>query len=151
MDKLTLKIEYSDFLDKFLINYLEKLDGVKAVKINNVENEVYVEYNSNIISPKVLSKETLLYLDLIEIPSIIAFNKHSKCDAKKDNIVIKDLCCEYCLKGMIEDLFEIDGIISAYSDFDYKNKSNVSISITYDENKIDKEKIKELEKQFNSC
>ena len=24
MDKLTLKIEYSDFLDKFLINYLEK-------------------------------------------------------------------------------------------------------------------------------
>ena len=57
MDKLTLKIEYSDFLDKFLINYLEKLDGVKAVKINNAENEVYVEYNSNIISPKVLSKD----------------------------------------------------------------------------------------------
>ena len=150
MAKLTLKIEYSDFLDKFLMDYLEKLDGVKAVKINNDKNEVYVKYNSNIVSPKVLSKEALLYLDLIEIPSIIAFNKHSKCSTKKDSIIIKDLCCEYCLKSMIEDLFEIDGIISVYSDFDYKNKSNVSIFITYDENKINKEKIKELEDKFNS-
>ena len=151
MDKLTLKIEYTDFLNNDLENYLKDLNGVKIIKINNDKNEIYVEYDSNIISLRLLKREILLYLDLVKIPSIVAFNKNFKNGIRKDCILIKDLCCEYCLKGMIEELFEIDGIISAYSDFDYKNSSNVSISITYDENKIDKEKIKELEKQFNSC
>ena len=36
MNKLTLKIEYSDFLNKDFINYLSKLDGIKLTKIDNM-------------------------------------------------------------------------------------------------------------------
>ncbi len=133
-----------------LAYYLKTLDGVKSVKINNEENEIYVEYASNIISLKLLKMEILLYLDIVKIPSIVAFNKYSKNNIKEYRIVIKDLCCEYCLKGMIDDLLETDGIISAYSDFDYINKYNLNIFITYDENIINKKKIVELEEQFNS-
>ena len=49
MDKLTLKIEYTDFLNNDLENYLKDLNGVKIIKINNDKNEIYVEYDSNII------------------------------------------------------------------------------------------------------
>lgn len=75
MDKLTLKIEYTDFLNNDLENYLKDLNGVKIIKINNDKNEIYVEYDSNIISLRLLKREILLYLDLVKIPSIVAFNK----------------------------------------------------------------------------
>lgn len=150
MDKLTLKIEYTDFLNNDLENYLKDLNGVKIIKINNDKNEIYVEYDSNIISLRLLKREILLYLDLVKIPSIVAFNKNFKNGIRKDCILIKDLCCEYCLNGMIEELLEIDGIESAYTDFDYNNKFNVNIFITYNDEIIGKEKIIELKEQFNS-
>ena len=77
MDKLTLKIEYTDFLNNDLENYLKDLNGVKIIKINNDKNEIYVEYDSNIISLRLLKREILLYLDLVKIPSIVAFNKNN--------------------------------------------------------------------------
>ena len=40
MDKLTLKIEYSDFLNDDIVNYLTSLKGVKLVTIKNDENEI---------------------------------------------------------------------------------------------------------------
>ena len=47
-----------------------------------------------------------LFLDILKIPSIIAFDKHTRQELRKyllDNEKIH--CCEYCLKGTIEDLF----------------------------------------------
>lgn len=75
MDKLTLKIEYTDFLNNDLENYLKDLNGVKIIKINNDKNEIYVEYDSNIISLRLLKREILLYLDLVKIPSIVVLIK----------------------------------------------------------------------------
>lgn len=149
MNKISLKIEYSDFLNEDLIKYLSSLDGVLNSKINNENNEIYVEYDSSVISLKLLKMEILLYLDITKIPSIVSFDKHNSNNIKKDNIIIKDLCCEYCLNGMIEDLLEIDGIESAYTDFDYVNKYNVNIFITYNEKLINNDKLKELKEQFN--
>lgn len=68
----------------------------------------------------------------------------------KKKIVIKDLCCEYCLKGMMEDLLEIEEIISAYTDFDYTNKYNINIFITYDKILITNKKLEEIERKFNN-
>ena len=50
MDKLTLKIEYTDFLNNDLENYLKDLNGVKIIKINTIKMKYIVEYDSNIIS-----------------------------------------------------------------------------------------------------
>lgn len=149
MQKITLKIEYSAFFNDDLINYLSSLDGVIASNINKDNNEIYVEYDSSVISLKLLKTEIILYLDLTKIPSIISFDKHCKNNIKKEKIIVEDLCCEYCLKGMIEDLLEIDGIESAYTDFDYVNKYNVNIFITYDEKLINNDKLNELKEQFN--
>ncbi len=149
MKKVTIKIEYSDFLNNDLINYLSSLDGVAFSKIDNEKNEIYIEYNPSAISLKMLKMEILLYLDIAKIPSIISFDKHSNNNIKKDKIIIKDLCCEYCLKNMIEDLLEIDGIENAYTDFDYVNKYDVNIFIAYDDKLINNNRLKELKEKFN--
>ena len=68
---------------------------------------------------------------------------------KKTNIIIKDLCCEYCLKSMIEELLLIKGIEKVSTNFDYINKKDVILNIKYDKELISKEDIKILEDKFN--
>lgn len=150
MQKLTLKLDCSVLYDEDLNKYLTSLKGVNLVKIDKNNFDIYIEYNSNIISLKILKYEILYCLNLLRIPSIIGFDKHSTCMISKKKIVIKDLCCEYCLKGMMEDLLEIEGITSAYTDFDYTNKKDVNIYITYDENLITNDSLEEIEKKFNN-
>lgn len=150
MQKLTLKLDCSVFYDEDLNKYLTSLKGVNLVKIDKNNFAIYIEYNSNIISLKILKYEILYCLNLLRIPSIIGFDKHSTCMISKKKIVIKDLCCEYCLKGMMEDLLEIEGITSAYTDFDYTNKKGVNIYITYDENLITNNSLEEIERKFNN-
>ena len=125
------------------------LDGVKDVKVDSLKEEVYVEYDSLIISLKVLKTHIIIYLNVINLPSISAFDKYID-NSIKDTIVIDDLCCEYCLHGVVEELLDTFGIISAYSDFDYHNKKNVNIFITYDDKIISKDKINELKEQYKS-
>lgn len=149
MEKLSLKLDYVNFAEENLIKYLTSLKGVNLVRIDRNNFDIFIEYDSNVISLKVIKYEILYYLNLLNIPSIVGFDKHSKCVLSKNIIIVKDLCCEYCLKGMIEDLLEIDGIISVYTDFDYINKYNVNIFITYDKNIITSDEIKEIERKVN--
>lgn len=150
MNKLTLKIEYSDFLDKELNEYLSSLNGVLFSKVDMEKNEIYVEYDSTIISIKVLKMEIILYLNLNNTPSIISFDKHYEKCIKEDVIIIEDLCCEYCLKGMIEDLLGYDAIKSAYTDFNYIDKNNVNIYITYDDKALKSDELNKLKNKLNN-
>jgi hypothetical protein len=50
---------------------------------------------------------------------------------------------------MIKELLVVDGIESAYTDFDYVNKYNVNIFITYDDTIINEEKLIDLKNKFN--
>ena len=148
MNKLTIKIEDSMYLNNDLEDYLNSIDGVISSKVDIDNDSIYIEYDSSIIPLEALKTELIMYLDIKKVPSILAFDKHTENNIK-DTIVIRDLCCEYCLKGMIEELLEIDGIESAYTDFDYYNKYNVNIFITYNDKIINKEKINEISDKFN--
>lgn len=152
MKKIRIKFDYVsnyDFEEEFLI-YLSKSYGIISADVDKKTNEIIVEYDSSMMSLELLMKEILIYLDLDKIPSVIAFDKCvSNSHIRKDIIVIKDLCCEYCLKNMIKELLVIDGIESAYTDFDYVNKHNVNIFITYDSVIINEEKLVDLKNKFN--
>ena len=149
MEKLTLNFDCSIFYGEDLTDYLKSLKGINLIKIDKNNLDIHVEYDSNIISLKILKYEILYCLNLLKTPSIIGFDKHSTCMISK-KIVIKDLCCEYCLKGMIEDLLETEGITSAYTDFDYINKKDVNIYITYDTNLLSLQQIKKIEMLLNN-
>lgn len=149
MQKLTLKLGCSILYDEDFNKYLTSLKGVKLVKIDKNNFYIYVEYDNNVISLKVLKYEILYCLNLLRIPSIIKFRKYYENNLLEYTIIVKDLCCEYCLKGMIEDLLEINGINSAHTDFDFGTKKDVSIYITYDPNSISLTQIKKIEEKFN--
>lgn len=150
MNELTLKIDYCDFIDNELKEYLISLEGVFESEVDSSLNEIYVKYDASLINLEILKYEILAFLSLLKIPSIIGFNKHSKNKVINYSITIKDLCCEYCLMIMIEELLSIKGIESALTNFDYHNKKDVIITIQYDKNLISEKEIKNIEKKFNS-
>lgn len=69
MDKLTIRFEHSNYLNDDLNNYLMILRGVTYSKVDTNNNEMYVEYDSEIIPLKLLKMEILLIL--IHIKSCI--------------------------------------------------------------------------------
>ena len=149
MNELTLKIEELRFLyeiDKELKEYLISLEGVLESEFNSSLNEIYVKYDASLINLEILKFEILAFLSLLKIPSIIGFNNK----VINHSIIIKDLCCEYCLMIMIEELLSIKGIESALTNFDYHNKKDVIITIQYDNKLINEKEIKKIEKEFNS-
>ena len=148
MKKIKMKFDY-DFADDFSL-YLLGLYGIVSANVDNKNSEIILAYDSFKTSLKLLIKEILLYLDLVNVPSIVAFDKYSTDCICNDVIVIKDLCCDYCLKNMIEELLEIDGIESAYTDFEYCDKYDVNIFITYNDKIINKEKLDDLKYRFNN-
>lgn len=148
MNELTLKID--DWFNKELEDYLFSLKGISKTIVDCNQNEIYIKYDSKIIGIGILEKEISLFLSNLNIPSIVAFNKHSKKETIAYSITIKDLCCEYCLKNMIEELILINGIERAFSNFDYNNKKNVLINIEYDNNLINEKELLSLENKFNS-
>lgn len=147
MKELTIKID--DLINQEIEEYLLTVKGIIKVNIDNETDSINLKYNPDLISIKIIKQEIILFLN-IKNSSIISFNKHPNNEVEKREIIIKDLCCEYCLKGMIEELLEINGIEKAITNFDYHKKDNVIITINYDNNLITNEEISELELDFNS-
>ena len=145
MNKIT--IEFDTILDNGLLEYLKTIAGIENCDIN--EGKLSIVYKDS-MSLVVIVKEICLYLDILKIPSILSFDKHLPNKLEQYQILINDLCCEYCLKSDIEKLLYINGINSAYSDYDFYDKYNVIIYITYDSSVVFKEELDKLNKEFNS-
>ena len=134
-----------------LKDYLISLKGINDVKISNDNYlEVNINYDNKIIDDKIILKEIYLFLDIYninkEIPSLLGFNKY-KDNVSKYETTIKDACCEYCLMGFIEDLYEKDGIISVKTNY-HINLWNIKINISYDNSIISKEEIDKLIQEY---
>lgn len=109
-----------------------------------------INYDNKIIDDKIILKEIYLFLDIYninkEIPSLLGFNKY-KDNVTKYEATIKDACCEYCLMGFIEDLYEKDGIISVKTNY-HIDLWNIKINISYDNSIISKEEIDKLIQEY---
>lgn len=138
---------------KELKQYLMSLNGISDVIIKNQEQlEIYIKYNPNMITPKIIKTEILLFLDILKIPSIIAFDKHSTIKTSEYEIIRSSVCCEYCFKGAIDDLFEIDGIEKVESNFNQKNYdegNNIIINIKYNSDLISIDDMRQIELKLN--
>lgn len=152
MSELTIIIDH--WGHKELKEYLMSLNGISDVIIKNGEQlEICVKYNSNLITSKIIKLEILLFLNILKTPSILAFDKHSTMKMSEYKIIRHGICCEYCLKGAIEDLFEIDGIEKVESNFNkekiYDERDNVIISIKYNSGLISMDDMRQIELKLN--
>ncbi len=152
MNEITLEVDC--WMNNGLKEYLLSLSGILEVNITETENFlIHVRYNPKLTNYKIIKMEILLFLETLKVPAIVSFDKHTTNKTKNYNIHIKDLCCEWCLKGMIDDLLMTEGIEKAYcnlEDIVNKNKRNITIPIVYNPNKINEEEIKKLEIKLNS-
>ena len=144
MNKIT--IELDTILDKGLLEYLKTIEGIENCDINEGKLDIVYQDKLPLI---IIIKEACLYLDILKIPSILSFDKHLTNKLEEYQIVINDLCCEYCLKMDIGELLYVNGINSAYSDYDFDDKDNVTIYITYDKNVISEDELDNFNKKFN--
>jgi hypothetical protein len=63
--------------------------------------------------------------------------------------MINDLCCEYCLRGMVDDLMMVEGIGIVNHNYDNVCNNDVIINIYYDRDVISEDDIIDLGKKFN--
>ena len=147
-----------------LKEYLMSLKGILDVEIKNVEHEIksdeqldiYLKYDSSLITPKMIKMEITLFLNITKIPSILSFDKYPKFKTSNYTIIRDDLCCEYCYKGAIEDLFEIEGIETVKGNFNedylfkkYEEREKNTINIEYNPNLLKAEDMKQIELKLN--
>lgn len=142
---------------KELRQYLMSLNGILDVKIENDEQlVVYLKYDSNLITPKIIKMEILLFLDIQKFPAILSFDKCPQFKTSNYTIIRDDVCCEYCFKGAIDDLFEIEGIEKVESNFNddyliknYNKHNKITINIKYNPKLISKKEMKRIELKLN--
>lgn len=142
MKKIELEIEsYKYQLEEYLLSIDGIIDVTKDEKGYNFF--ITIAYDETKIFIERIEKEILLYVDSLNVPVIVSFNKFEDNEVIKE-IVIEDGCCEYCMKGSVEKLSKIDGI--GLFSFDQDNGYfDVHAKLGYNPNKISEEKLKEIE------
>ncbi len=155
MDELTIVID--NWGHKELEEYLNSLKGILKVIIKNEKQlEINIKYDSNLITPKIIKMEILFFLDIFKVPSILSFDKHSKYLTSSYTITRDDICCEFCFKGAIDDLFEIEGIEKVESNFNeeylfkkYEERKKIIINVYYNPKLISFDDMKKIELKLN--
>lgn len=144
MSKLTVKFNLYNFDSVEIRDYLLSLKGIR--KIDTDDEKITIEYSNEINIYMIVNEIRLFFKS--NCSDIYYFNKHLNNNLSEYNVVIQDLCCEYCLYGLIEDLLYIDGISEVYSNYKEvylnHNKEDLKVTVLYDKNVIDEEQIKEL-------
>ena len=149
MERITFIFDF--WTHNELKDYIESLKGVKKASIDDDDADsitVDITYDADLMSPKVLFFEVLAFMERTPL-SLLGFDKHFN-KPEEYNLVIKDLCCDYCFKGMIEDLFDMKGITKAITEDNvFMNHENVVIKVGYDPKIMTLDEIKKIEENFN--
>jgi len=146
-----VKLILDDFINEELKEYLLMQDGVDSVVIDN-ENFLTIlniKYNKK-SPPEIIMK----YIELFQknkYSILFEFDKGTIGDFKVLKYTIDDMCCEYCYKGLIMDLFENKKIKAVKSNFDYyKPAFNVEFIIEYDKECKEKEILEYIKEKYNT-
>lgn len=149
MSKLTLVID--NWSHKELEEYLLSLNGINNVSVQN-DKQVVIDilYDDSIIDLNVIKEEIFLFIDANRVLSLIGFDKHFEKETTKEKLILKDICCEFCLKGTIEELFNNDGVEKIVTDFDDIYDREFNFEFTYDPNILSYEKLNKIIEEIMS-
>lgn len=143
-----MKIIIDEVVENDLKEYLLSQNGINKVDyiVKDFISEISIDFDKN-ITPSIVMKYIDLYLEN-DYPILLEFNKEIKRDFKILKYTIDDMCCEFCYKFLIEELFNNKNINSVQSNYDfYKPAFNIEFIIEYDTNYKEDELIKYLEEK----
>ena len=124
-------IEYLDGIG--LEEYLLTIRGIKKVVID--KKEIIINYDSKLISLKVIKLEINLFMGIKE-SIILMFDKNNDLKLTTNNYILDDICCEYCFLDKIDELLVVEGIYKIINDYDGDPRKNVKMDISYDKEVI---------------
>ena len=130
-----MKLILNDFVSDELSDYLLSQKGILNVNIDNSGflSFVTIQYDKE-VTPLMIMK----YIELFqakEYSILFGFDKNYCGSFGLLKYIIKDMCCEYCYRGFVRDLFYNDKIKSVRSNFDFRKPAfNIEFIIEYDKN-----------------
>lgn len=141
-----MKIVLDVFKDLELKEFLLTQDGIKSVDINNKDFviELVIDYDED-ITPFIIYKFIKLFNNS-DVSCLIFFDKNYNYDIRVLKYAVGDMCCEYCYKGLIEELFMNDNVKSVNSNFDFNNMYNIELVIEYNKDYSESELIEFIKK-----
>jgi hypothetical protein len=145
-----MKLILDDLVNEELKEYLLMQDGIVGVEINNEDflTILNIEYNKK-TTPEIIMK----YIELFQknkFSILFEFDKGTIGDFRLLKYTIDDMCCEYCYKGLVMDLFENKKIKSVKSNFDFNKPAfDIEFIIEYDKEYREEELIKYLKDKSN--
>ena len=135
-----MKLILDDIYDKELKNYLLSQEGIIDIEIVSKDfiSEVNINYDGK-LTPIIVMK----YIELFQndqSPRMLGFDKKTTYKFKKLRYLVDDMCCEYCYKSLIYELFKNEYIKSVKSNFDFNKPAfNIELLVEYNENYNTKE------------
>lgn len=145
-----MEIKLDGIVSPELKEFLLSQEGITDVEIDY--DNYFVKLNIK-LNEKTTPNIVMKYIELFEkskYSNLVEFNKDFNNKCKTLKYIINDMCCEFCYKDLIMELFKNDKIKSVKSNYDF-NKSAYSIEfiIEYDEDYNEKELIKYIKEKYN--
>lgn len=145
-----MKLVLDHFINIELKEFLLTQEGITKVNLreNNNFTVLDIKYNEK-VTPYIIMK----YIELFQNTKnsiLFEFDKETKGNYKVLKYTVSDMCCEYCYKNLIMDLFEMQEVKSARSNFDdNKPPFNIEFIIEIDEKYPQEKVIKYIEENYN--
>lgn len=139
-----MKLVLDDGVSNELKEYLLSQEGIIDVKIGekNFFTLLNIKYNEE-TTPNIIMK----YIELFQknkYSILYEFDKGTTGNFKTLKYVVDDLCCEYCYRNFVMDLYNNKQIKSVKSNYDYHTMSafNIEFMIEYNKNYQEEKLIK---------
>ena len=144
-----MKLILDDMISEEVREYLLTQEGITDVKIDEKEFFVIlnIKYNEK-TTPEIIMK----YIELFQICDyslLFEFDKETEGNYKIYKYVVDDMCCEYCYRNLVMNLFENKKIKSVKSNFEYNKPAfNIEFTIECDETYSENELIEYIKEKY---
>ncbi len=137
----------SDVNEELKVYLLTQL-GITNVEFNkkNYLITLDIEHNEK-TTPYIIMQFIDLFLEN-KYSILYEFDKGTVGNFKTLKYIVEDMCCEYCYRGFVMDLFENKKVKSVRSNYDYDNAYNIEFIIEYDEKYSEEELIKYIKEKL---
>lgn len=144
-----MRVVLDDAISKELQDYLLTQEGITDVEFDSKDFLTILNIkHDNETTPEIVMKYIELFQDN-KYSILSEFDKESISDFKVLKYTIEDMCCEYCYKGLVMDLFENKKIKSVKSNFDYRAPAfNIEFIIEYDKDYKEEELIEYINEKY---
>ena len=144
-----MKLILDDPISEELKEYLLMQEGIIDIEFNKDKNLTILDIkHSERITPYIIMQHIELF-QRNRYSILFEFDKGTLGNFKVLKYAVEDMCCDYCYRKLVMDLFENENIKSVKSNFNYNIPAyNIKFIIEYDERYTEKELIEYIKENY---